>query len=430
MAGLTVYPGRLSGALCPPPSKSLAHRAVICAALAQGESVLEDVEPSQDILATVQGMRALGAELHWVEGGLRVRGRSVGGRSGLSEIDCNESGSTLRFLMPLVLALNGGGRFIGRGQLGKRPLTPYQTLCRRQGIAYQDLSEGGRLEVELAGWLRPERMELPGNVSSQFITGLLLALPLLPGDSEIALTTPLESEGYVALTLAVQEQFGVQVERPEPGLFRIPGGQRYRPACYRVEGDYSQAAFFLCADALGAQVRLMGMNPDSRQGDRQVLDILEEMGCRVHREQGMVWVSASRLTGTVIDAAQCPDIIPELALVAALSQGESRIKNAGRLRLKECDRLAAIARALNALGGRVRELEDGLVIEGVCQLEGGVAVSSCADHRMAMMLAVAAQSCRLKLTIDDATCVNKSYPGFWDDFRALGGLADEWHVGQ
>ena len=383
---VTITPGLLRGAITPPPSKSQAHRLLIAAALADGESRIENLADSQDIQATRRCMAALKAP-----------------GEDLPVLDCGESGSTLRFLIPVALALRGGGRFTGRGRLMERPQKPYFDLFDEKGIAYRQ--EDGVLTVQ--GRLTPGTFALPGDVSSQFVTGLLYALPLLEGDSRITLTTPLESRGYVDMTLEALERFGIRAECPDGRTLRVPGGQTYRPCRAAVESDYSQAAFYYAANGLGGQVEILGLNPRSAQGDR----------CIVPYHMQLCGPGEAEL-----DVSQCPDLVPPLAAHAALRQGITRIVNAARLRIKESDRLTAVTQVLTALGADVVEGADRLTITGQPEgLAGGVTVDSHNDHRIAMMAAVAATRCAAPVTITGAECVAKSYPGFWEDYERLGG---------
>lgn len=414
-----------------PPSKSVAHRAMLCAALSRGSCALSHMAGSQDIDATARAIEALGGQVRLEEdrGLCLVEGAGLGRAQG-GVIHCGESGSTLRFLIPIACALGGRWTFTGEGRLPQRPLDVYRELLPAHGVRYQD---PGRefLPLTVEGWLEPGVFALPGNVSSQFITGLLLALPLLSGDSEIVLTTPLESEGYVNLTLQAMERFGVTASCTGRG-WRVPGGQRYRPQDLAVEGDWSQAAFFLTMAALapaGAQVELAGLSRDSLQGDKACVELFEGFGLDLRWEGDLLLCGNPRagepfrgLRGQVIDAAQIPDMVPALSVCAALSQGETAIVNAQRLRLKESDRLAAMEAALTALGGKVLSREDGLVLKGVETLKGGRALGV-NDHRVVMALAGAALGSRGPVTVTDAWSVRKSYPGFFDDFKRLGGIA-------
>ena len=414
-----------------PPSKSVAHRAMLCAALSRGSCALSHMAGSQDIDATARAIEALGGEVRLEEdrGLCLVEGAGLGRAQG-GVIHCGESGSTLRFLIPIACALGGRWTFTGEGRLPQRPLDVYRELLPAHGVKYQDPGEGF-LPLTVEGRLEPGVFALPGNVSSQFITGLLLALPLLSGDSEIVLTTPLESEGYVNLTLQAMERFGVTASCTGRG-WRVPGGQRYLPQDLAVEGDWSQAAFFLTMAALapaGAQVELAGLSRDSLQGDKACVELFEGFGLDLRWEGDLLLCGNPRagepfrgLRGQVIDAAQIPDMVPALSVCAALSQGETAIVNAQRLRLKESDRLAAMEAALTALGGKVLSREDGLVLKGVETLNGGRALGV-NDHRVVMALAGAALGSQGPVTVTDAWSVRKSYPGFFDDFMRLGGIA-------
>ena len=384
---VTIVPGTLKGAVTPPSSKSQTHRAVLALMLAQGEGKLSNLAVSQDIQATQDCVAAL-------------KSGQPAQADGLPLLDCGESGSTLRFLIPVALAVRGGGHFTGRGRLMERPQGPYIRLFEEKGILWNQ--EGTCLTV--AGQLEPGVYALPGNVSSQFITGLLYALPLLPGGSRIVLTTPLESRGYVDMTLDMLRRFDIKVEEQEDG-FLVPGNQTYQARDLTLEADWSGAAFWYAANFLGAQVDIQGLNPDSVQGDRQI---------------GTLYWKLARPGDVDIDLSQCPDLAPPLAAMAAVRKGTTRFVHAGRLRMKESDRLETIARTLNALGAKAQVGEDTLTLEGVDHLEGGT-VDGCNDHRIAMMAAVAAVACKEPVTILGAECVKKSYPRFWEDYTALGG---------
>ncbi len=344
-------------------------------------------------------------------------------------IDCNESGSTLRFLVPISLLFSGSSKFIGKGNLGKRPLTTYYNIFDNQGIEYS--YEEGNLNLIINGKLKPGVFEVEGNVSSQFITGLLFTLPLLNGDSKIIITTEMESKGYIDLTLRAMSDFGVEIINNNYREFIIKGNQKYNARNYRVEGDYSQAAFFLCADALGNDVLCQDLDLNSLQGDKEVIDILERMNVVFNsKDTDVKGIINGELIATIIDGSQCPDIIPVLTAVAALSKGTTEIINAGRLRIKECDRLAAVTSELNKLGAKIIEKEDGLLVTGVEKLKGNVEVWSHKDHRIAMTLAIASTRCEEPIVIKDYECIAKSYPRFFDDFRTLGGDIHEWNVGK
>lgn len=401
---LQITPKKLSGAVTPPPSKSQAHRLLIAAALAEGESTLHNIARSQDIEATLRCITALGGS--WTEtspGTLTVTG--IGGRrfSGgeLPRLDCGESGSTLRFFIPIALAVAGGGIFTGHGRLMERPQGPYFQLFDKKGIFYEQ--KDGVLTVR--GALTPGEYVLPGNVSSQFFTGLLFALPLLDGVSAVVSSTEIESQAYITMTLEAMRQAGVPVaERPGLRSFEVLHAA-YHPFAATVEADWSQAAFWYAANFLDSRVEIRDLNPDSGQGDKVVSELYWQL---------------ARPGDAEIDVSGCPDLLPPLAVMAAVQSGTTRFVNAARLRIKESDRLSTITAALTALGAEVHEEPDRLIIVGKPSLPGGT-VDCANDHRIAMMAAIAATGCTGPVTVLGAECVQKSYPDFWEVYKTLGG---------
>ncbi|HEX3016570.1 MAG TPA: 3-phosphoshikimate 1-carboxyvinyltransferase [Caproicibacter sp.] len=406
MSEVRILPSTLSGRLSVPLSKSAAHRAVICSALAGEEELLPPGETlSDDIIATQSAVAQL----------LSSHGEPV-------TLDCAESGSTLRFLIPLAAALGIPATFTGRGRLPERPIGVYLDCLPRHGVRCE--TEGG-LPLTISGTLTPGVFSLPGNVSSQFITGLLLALPLLGGTSEITLTSPLESAAYVDMTVQIMSSFGVSVERTETG-WKIDGNRKYVPnPDFTIERDWSQAAFFLAAGMFGGPVELSGLNPTSCQGDRAAEELFRRMGAQIVWDNGILTAKPGKPedSGFEINASQIPDLVPILAAAAALLPGrQTVITHAERLRLKESDRLSAMANGLNRLGANVRELPGGLEITGVEQLHGGKA-EGCNDHRVVMALAVAALKSNGETVLTDAQSIRKSYPDFFRDYTRLGGKA-------
>lgn len=395
---VVIEPGRLAGTVKVPPSKSFAHRALICAALADDFSVISDCGRSEDIKATIACLRALGTKI--TEDKERVFVKKGEGTPGI--LDCGESGSTLRFMLPAALAVGGDFVFTGAGRLMKRPLEDYFKIFESQGISYKLDKEKNRLEV--CGRLRPGQFHLSGGVSSQYLTGLLMALPILEKESEIVLDTPLESSGYVDMTGDIQKRFGVVWEK-KANRYYIKGGQSYCACETQCEGDYSQAAFWLAAQALGCNIKLEGLNENTFQPDRVMADLIKN-------------------TPEEIDVSQCPDLVPILAVFCALTPGKHRIINAARLRYKESDRLKSVSALINNLGGDIKELEDGLEIRGVKSLSGG-RCDSFGDHRIAMSAAIASIKADEKVIITDAQSVNKSYPEFWTHYKKLGGKINE-----
>ena len=414
-----IQPNMLKGTVQAPPSKSVAHRAIIAAALSGGRCRIRNVAMSKDIQATLECMQTLGANIRFDEkkGEVILDARAEKSLPKALTMECFESGSTLRFLIPLGLLTGRSITFTGEGRLMQRPQKPYADLFAKKGISY--IQEEDRIHVK--GTLKPGLFKLAGNVSSQFITGLLFALPLLEGDSEIQLTTLLESKGYVDLTLQVLREFGIEIENRNYRRFIIPGGQTYQPRDYTVEADYSQAAFFLVAGALGCDVRVGGLKKESLQGDKKILQLLQEAGAKLEEyEDATIQVRRTdSMHGIRIDAGEIPDLVPILAVLCAFCKGESLIYNAGRLRMKESDRLSATASELRHLGVQIEEGADYLKIVGgevIC----GTTVSSWNDHRIAMALAIAACRAEGEVAIVDAKkAVAKSYPDFFEVYTSL-----------
>jgi 3-phosphoshikimate 1-carboxyvinyltransferase len=425
MNTIKIIPSSLQGKITVPPSKSLSHRAIIAAGLASDICNVENVVFSEDILATCNAMRDLGASVTQGKNNVTINGDSFSKKT-KNNIDCSESGSTLRFMIPLSLLTGSEFTFTGKGRLTQRPLTPYYKIFKEQDIKY---SSNDGLPLTVKGNLKAGEYKLPGNISSQFITGLLFALPLLKGDSKIIVTTELESKAYVDLTIDVLSKFSVHIENLGYNEISIVGEQKYIAKDYRVEGDFSQAAFWLVAGILGGDIQCDDMNIKSLQGDKVIVDIITKMGGNISIEESKIKVVKSKTHGVIIDASECPDLVPILAVLASLSNGTTKIINAGRLRIKECDRLNAMATELTKLGGDVVETDDGLIINGKENLKGGT-VDSYNDHRIAMALSVASIRCSGPVIITDSDCIKKSYPEFYNDFVMLGGKVNEWSLGQ
>ncbi len=412
-----IQPSSLHGTAAPPPSKSAAHRAIICAGLAKGSSVLSPIGTSVDMAATIGCMEALGAAAAQTEDTLQIQGISALPAAPVT-LDCAESGSTLRFLIPLAAALGVTAEFVGRGRLPQRPLGIYLDLLPQHGVACKT---AGGLPLTVSGQLQPGDFCLPGDISSQFITGLLFALPLLSGDSTITLTTPLQSAAYVDMTCSALQKFGVQVTRTETGWL-VPGKQTYKAGNQQIERDWSQAAFLLTAGALDGEVSLFGLDQNSAQGDRAIEDLLRCFGADLSWQDGVLTARPGELHGIDIDVEQIPDLAPILAVVGAFAQGHTRLLNGARLRLKESDRLTALRRMVCALGGQAEEKADSLIIYGT-SLSGGTA-DGCNDHRIVMAAAIAALRAKHPVVVTDAEAVRKSWPEFFDVYKDLGGKAD------
>ncbi|MCL2599607.1 MAG: 3-phosphoshikimate 1-carboxyvinyltransferase [Treponema sp.] len=455
---MKITPARLSGTLDAISSKSLVHRLLICSALAGKETRIRLNGTCDDILSTIRCIEAMGGSIKNTDRQemLVTPLQKASGKSVPSSVvlHCGESGATARFMMPLAAHLFDQFKLVGEGKLPMRPFAP---LCEALESAGCTL-DGDRPPISGSGRVTSGDFKIAGNISSQFISGLLFLLPLLSEDSRVSIMTPLESEGYVNMTIEVISMFGIAIEDCEPcpgGIrgFRVSGNRRFdSPGIATTEGDWSNSAFFLCMGALGDvaagitasstaagsagngtasaagdggdTISLRGLSTSSEQGDKEVVEVLKRFGANVRADTNSnIKAGAGTLRGTDIDAAQIPDLIPALAVVAAVSEGETRIFNAQRLRLKESDRIHSTYNMLSSLGADVKTTDDGLIIYGKEKLSGGV-VDGARDHRIVMAAATASCVCENTVVIKGYEAVNKSYTSFFGDFRSLGGIAD------
>lgn len=411
-----ILPGSRKGCVAAPASKSHAHRLLLCAALSEGENEVEYGSLSNDISATLACLRAMGACEESAEGSSLFRGSILdAGHPASVCLPCGESGSTLRFLLPLCGALGLKAEFRQEGRLPERPLEPLCGVLCSHGMSV--VRNGSSVYCE--GQLRPGDYSITGSVSSQFITGLLYALPLLDGNSRLTVTGRVESEGYIAMTEDALLQSGIRFEK-QGWQYHTEGRQRYRlPRHCRLEGDCSNAAFFLVMGAFSRNgITVDNIPAHSLQGDREIIRLLRRFGAELTEDGERVTVRSAPLRGIATDVSQIPDLVPALAVLAAGAEGETRFENAARLRLKESDRLHALSVLLSSLGGEVRETDDTLIIRGGRPLSGG-AVDTARDHRIAMAAAAAAPLCRSGVTVCGAECTDKSFPGFWNAYSSL-----------
>lgn len=424
---------QFGGSVQLPSSKSAAHRAILCAALSGGNCTVSNVDKNADVEATLRAVQALGIGHEYSDAHKSLVLFQSGAPLQGAVVDCGESGATLRFIIPIFAALGVNATFIGSGRLPERPIGIYQSLLPQHGVSVET---AGGLPFKISGKLTGGMFALPGNVSSQFITGLLFALPLQKQDSEIKLTSALESASYVDLTLQALADFGIQIHKTETG-WQVPGGQCYLSKDTAVEGDWSHAAFFLSHAALadGGAVVLEGLNQDSLQGDKACVDLYRAFGLEIDVVGGKLtavnrnWEKPFHgLKAIAIDAAQVTDLVPALAMCAAFAQGTTVIYNGERLHLKECDRLLVMAEAINRLGGKAELTADGMRVTGVETLQGGTAAGE-NDHRILMSLSAAALQSSQPVCVTDAHSVNKSYPEFYNVYRKLGGIADVINMG-
>lgn len=414
-----ISPKKLTGKIAAITSKSDAHRCLICAALCDDTTDVVINDSNRDIEATASCLRALGAEI--------TQNGSIYSVTGIKSVpenallDCGESGSTLRFMLPLAAATGKEIALVGSGRLPERPLSPLMEEMEQKGCKFS----ARKLPLTVSNGLNSGKYTLPGNVSSQYITGLLLALPLLDGDSEITLTSKLESAGYVDMTVRTLSLFGIEIETLPNGVgYKIKGGQRFvSPKKITVEGDWSNAAFWLAAGAVSDGIEMSGLDVESAQGDREIVKLLKRFGAKIAVDGTDIAVSSGEMSGITVDVSAIPDAVPILAVLACAAGGETKIVNAARLRIKESDRLKSVTAMITTLGGDITELADGLVINGSGKLNGGV-VDSFNDHRIAMAAAIACSICEQEVIITNAQAVEKSYPKFFEHFNMLGGEAD------
>lgn len=413
---IRLKPCRFCGEVTAISSKSDAHRLLIASALSDRQTFIRCNARSADITATVNCLNSLGADIKFVDGGISVKPIKEKRKSAV--LDCNESGSTIRFLLPVAASLGTNTEFTGGGRLPERPLSPLREQMEAHGVVFSPINV---FPVKINGEMTSGEFTIKGNISSQFITGLLFALPLLNGNSIINVIPPVESRPYIDMTLNTLKKFGITVTEKSNSFF-IPGGQKYAsPGTVESEGDWSNSAFFLTAGAVSGRVTVTGLDVSSVQGDKQILTILKEMGAEITVEQGSITVKKGDLHGINIDARNIPDLVPIISVAAAAANdGETVITGAERLKIKESDRLTAVYESLKALGVDISKTDDGLVINKT-GIVGGGAVSGYNDHRMVMALSVLSAVSSGDIILRGAEAVNKSYPNFFEDFSSLGG---------
>lgn len=406
----------IGGIVIAPPSKSYTHRVFIIASLAQGESVIENPLLAGDTLSTLNAMRAFGVNIEEKE---NVIINGCGGKleTPKSEIDCGNSGTTIR-LVSGVAALDGTVTLTGDESVQTRPMGPLLDALGELGV--KTSSSDGKAPVTIEGGsFKGGDVGIRGDVSSQFISSLLISAPYAEKDVKIKITTPLKSRPYVDMTRDIMEKFGVSVEG-DYKTFEIKARQKYTGTNYRVEGDYSSASYFFALAALtGSRITVGNLNPESKQADRVILDILRDMGAEVRVKENEVTVEGNSLTGIEVDLGDAPDLLPTVAALGCRARGETVIKNVGHARYKETDRLAACTKEYKKFGVKVNEYKDGMSITGASELIGSE-VRSYKDHRMAMALAVLGACAKGKTVIDEAECITISFPGFFEALKKLG----------
>ncbi|MGM9947535.1 3-phosphoshikimate 1-carboxyvinyltransferase [Floccifex sp.] len=398
-----VFPSHVHGSVSIPSSKSMAHRAIICAALSKGKSEVSNIHYSKDIEATLSCMEALGAKIEKKDHSCTIIGTSIENQTGDRTLNCNESGSTLRFLVPLASLVQGKVTFKGQGRLMSRPMDIYESIFENQNLFYEQ-----KENIQVQGSLMPGIYKMPGNVSSQFISGLLFLLPLLKKDSTIEILEPYESKSYVDLTISMLKKFQIQITQTSSNTYHIPGNQEYVSNDIVVEGDYSQMAFFAVLSYLNGSIDCLNMDINSLQGDKAILSILEQY--KTNQD-------------VCIDLSNCPDLGPILCVLASFYPHQTKIIHAQRLRVKESDRIEAMETELKKWGVNIESTFDTITVFGkdnyccpeVVELYGHN------DHRIVMALTVFGLCAKSECIIDDAQAISKSYPHFFEDIQKIHG---------
>ena len=410
---VTVYPSKISGKLKAIPSKSDVHRLLIAAAFSVNPTKIHCESISEDILSTADCLRSLGTDICYENGVFTVNPNK---KATSGTLRCNESGTTLRLLLPIACAIGGEWVFDMRGRLPERPLSPLKEELISHGISFERIDAN---KFKTCGKLKPGSYAISGNVSSQFISGLLFALTLLGGTCTLEIKDKIESAPYVDMTIDVLNAFGANVIK-NGSLFKVSTLDLTSKGEYHAQGDWSNSAFFLCAAAISkSSVTMTDLSIVSSQGDKEILSILESFGATVTKTENTVTVTGNELYGTEIDAKNIPDLVPVISVVASVAKGITKIIGASRLRIKESDRLQTTYEMLTNLGADIKILDDGFIINGKERLDGG-SVLSYNDHRIAMSASIAALVCNEKVIINGAEAVKKSYPHFFEDIKKLG----------
>ncbi len=414
---VTIHPKNITPtSVVIPPSKSMSHRAILCASLADGFSVVRNIDYSDDVKVTIEGMRKLGAKIIEFEDYVEIQGIKDFDHLTDSTIECNESGSSLRFFIPIFSLTNQKVHFTGKNRLLKRPQHVYAEIFKNQSIHYEHNEE----VIEIDGSIKSGEFTLPGDVSSQFISGLLFALPFCEGNSTIHVLEPFESRSYVELTVQMLIKFGIIAGFIDKNTLVIKGSQHYRARDITVEADYSQLGFFAGLGSINNTIDCLNLNKDSLQGDKEIISILREMNAKVLYTNEGIRFYKSELKATTIDLKDCPDLGPILMVIASFAKGTTTIINAGRLRIKESDRIAAMEEELRKCGVTISSTQDTVTIVGTDHFEATDDLFGHKDHRIVMSMAIAGTMANKPVTICGAECISKSYPGFFDDLKKIG----------
>ncbi len=414
-----ITPSTVNGQISIPASKSMAHRAIICASLSDGESIVSNVTNSKDIEATVGCMKALGANIEQLnETTYKIKGTKLSNQTGNITCDANESGSTLRFLIPFAACTNAKVQFLGKGRLLQRPMDVYANEFKEQNIEFIQTDK----EILVQGSLKAKNYVVRGDISSQFITGLMFVLPLLESDSTLTITEPYESKSYVNLTLQMLNKFGIEIIETSSNSYLIKGNQSYKASQVQVEGDFSQLAFYAVLGTLNHDLQCSNMDINSKQGDKAILDCIPSYSTN----NDTITIHKSTPVAQTIDLSNCPDLGPILCVLAAFTHGETKIINCARLRMKESDRIEAMETELKKWNVDITSTFDSITIHGKekYNLDPSIEIFGHNDHRIVMAMSVFGLCANTSCVIDDAQAISKSYPTFFDDIKRLGGKVE------
>lgn len=414
-----ITPSTVDGKISIPASKSMAHRAIICASLSEGQSIVSNVTNSKDIEATIGCMKALGAQIEQLdESTYKIKGTKLSNQTGNITCNANESGSTLRFLIPFATCTNAKVKFLGQGRLLQRPMDVYANEFKKQDINFIQNEK----EIIVDGSLQAKDYVVRGDISSQFITGLMFVLPLLEKDSTLTITEPYESKSYVNLTLQMLHKFGIEIIETSSNSYFIKGNQSYKASNVSVEGDFSQLAFFAVLGTLNHDIQCSNMDLSSQQGDKAILDFIPSYSTK----EDTITIHKSTPNTQTIDLSNCPDLGPILCVLASFTKGETRIINCARLRMKESDRIEAMETELKKWNVNITSTFDSITIHGneEYNLDSSVEIFGHNDHRIVMAMSVFGLCANTPCIIDDAQAISKSYPTFFDDIKKLGGKVE------
>lgn len=416
-----ITPSKVIGTIAIPASKSISHRAIICASLAQGKSTITNLTFSKDIEATISCMRSFGAKIEVQKNSCIIEGCNLFDLQDGICCDCNESGSTLRFLIPAGALSNKKVTYLGKGRLLERPMGIYQKIFDEQKMLFEQSQDA----IQIQGKLQPGHYQIDGNISSQFISGLLFVLPLLDSDSTLTINEPYESRSYVDLTLDMLKCFGIEIKQ-DKNTYYIKGNQKYIAHDVKIEGDYSQMAFFGVLAGLNSSLTCSNMNLNSVQGDKAILDILASAGCSINSKKDFITIHPSKLQPKTIDLSDCPDLGPILCVLASYCEQTTTIINAQRLRMKESDRIEAMEVELKKWNVDIQTTFDTITIHGKSgySLDDIPIIDSHNDHRIVMAMCVFGLCANTPCIIENAQAITKSYPDFFEDIQRIGGKVE------